>query len=259
MFSPFQYNDLGIDLASGYVDNAEKGYLLPTWMHLDGQNLGIIEEKDGSRSVYFKAGASTTDIDGIFQDYGDMDVKFHVDENDIQRLREKGINFTVSIPVKKPGGHYVRAAVEDQVTHAKGSAYQFIEIPDLKKNRLALSSIYIIGGDEDAAWIRSMGVGTSGESSDNSRHIAKRNPAYKSYRSGDCFEYMAVIYNAKTRSTLPPSLESQVVLYKDGAILSKTEFEKIDVEGTGDSLVHVQATDKLYKCGDGVPVRIQCS
>ena len=234
MFSPFQYNDLNVSLASGYVDNLKEGYLLPTWMHLDGRDIQVAKEKDGEFSVSFEAGASTTDIDGIFQDYGDMQIGFRVDEAGIQKLREDGVNFTVSIPVKKPGGYYVRVAVRDKFSEAKGSAYQFIEIPDLKENHLALSSLYIIDSEEDASWIRSMASDESSQSSNTSKRITLRSPARKDFLPGESFEYMTVIYNAKTKKEHPPELESQIVLYRDGLEIHKSEPETIDLSGVGD-------------------------
>jgi VWFA-related protein len=234
MFSPFQYNDLNVSLASGYVDNLSEGYLLPTWMHLDGRDLQVVKEEDGKFSVSFEAGASTTDIDGLFQDFGDLQIGFRVDEAGIRKLREDGINFTVSIPVKKPGGYYVRVAVRDEFSEAKGSAYQFIEIPDLKENRLALSSLYIIDSEEDASWIRSMASGEPPQPSDTSRRITLRSPARKDFLPGENFEYMTVIYNAKTKKENPPELESQIVLYRDGIEIHKSEPEAIDLTGVRD-------------------------
>ena len=235
MFSPFNNNDLNINLTSGYVDNLSEGYLLPTWMHLDGRDLRVIKEEDAHHSVSFEVGASTTDIDGIFQDYGDIKIEFLVDEADIEKLRKNGINFTISIPVKKPGGYYVRAAVRDLFSDAKGSAYQFIEIPDLKKKRLALSSLYIIDGEEDASWIRSIATDTSStKPSEDSKRVTFRNPAHKEFQPGDSFEYMTVIYNAKTKKENPPDLESQFVLYRDGVKLYKSEVEAIEPSGVSD-------------------------
>jgi VWFA-related protein len=234
MFSPFQYNDLNVNLASGYVDNLKEGYLLPTWMHLDGRDLQVVKEEDGKFSVSFDAGASTTDIDGLFQDYGDLQIGFRVDEVGIRKLRENGINFTVSIPVKKPGGYYVRVAVRDKFSEAKGSAYQFIEIPDLKEDRLALSSLYIIDSEEDASWIRSMASDASPQSSDASKRITLRSPARKDFLPGENFEYMTVIYNAKTKKENPPDLESLIVLYRNGAEIHKSEPEAIDLSDVSD-------------------------
>jgi VWFA-related protein len=234
MFSPFRYNDLNVSLASGYVDNLKEGYLLPTWMHLDGRDLSVIKKEDGKFSVSFEAGASTTDIDGLFQDYGDMQIGFQVDEAGIRKLRQDGVNFTVSIPVKKPGGYYVRVAVRDKFSEAKGSAYQFIEIPDLKENRLALSSLYIIDSEEDASWIRSMVLDESQKPSGDSKRITLRSPARKDFLRGENFEYMTVIYNAKTKKENPPDLESQIVLYRDGIEIHKSEPEPIGLNDVSD-------------------------
>ena len=234
MFSPFQYNDLNVSLTTGYVDNLSEGYLLPTWMHLDGRDLRVVEEENGKYSVSLEAGASTTDIDGLFQDYGDMQIGFLVDDAGIRKLKENGINFTVSIPVKKPGGYYVRVAVRDKFSEAKGSAYQFIEIPDLKENRLALSSLYIIDSEEDASWIRSMASDESPQPSGATRRITLRSPARKDFLPGENFEYMTVIYNAKTKKENPPELESQVVLYRDGVEIDKSEPEAIHFSDVSD-------------------------
>ena len=234
MFSPFEYDDLNVTLASGYIDNLKKGYLLPTWMHLDGRDLGVIEEKDGTYSVSFEAGASTADIDGIFQEYGDMQIGFQVDEEDIRKLKENGINFTISIPVKKPGGYYVRVAVKDQSTDAKGSAYQYIEIPDLKNKRLALSSLYIIDGEEDASWIRAITSDKDSEPDNTLQKPKYRNPARKDFLPGDSIEYMTVIYNAKSEEKDPPELEAQTILYRNGVGLYKSEVEAVDLSGAND-------------------------
>lgn len=234
MFSPFQYNDLNVSLTTGYIDDRTEGYLLPTWMHLEGRNLQYVREWDGRYSIAFKAGASTTQIDGLFQDYGDMEIGFHVDGADIQKIRKDGINFSISIPVKKAGGYYVRVAAIDQFSGAKGSAYQFIEVPDLKKKRLALSSLYVINREEDAAWIRSITTGESKKTSGSSQPAIFTNPANKSYRPGDSFEYMAVVYNAKTKKNNPPDLQCQVVLYRDGVEIQKSGEEAVDSGGTAD-------------------------
>ena len=67
---------------------------------------------------------------------------------DIAWIREHGIKLYLSVPAKKPGGYYVRVAVKDRVSGNVGSAYEYVEIPDLKKNRLSLSDIFLIDRDE---------------------------------------------------------------------------------------------------------------
>jgi hypothetical protein len=80
---------------------------------------------------------------------------FDIKEENIPWVREHGIKFSLTLAVKKPGIYYVRTAVWDPMSGKMGSAYQYIEIPDLKKNRLALSNIFIINRAEDLPWVGS--------------------------------------------------------------------------------------------------------
>jgi hypothetical protein len=54
-----------------------------------------------------------------------------------------GFEYRMNHIVKKPGAYQLRVAVRDAISEKVGSASQFIEVPDLKKGRLALSGIVI--------------------------------------------------------------------------------------------------------------------
>ena len=58
-----------------------------------------------------------------------------------QSIEKLGLLYSVSLPVKRPGVFQMRAAVRDATSGGLGSANQFIEVPDLSKGWLALSSI----------------------------------------------------------------------------------------------------------------------
>jgi hypothetical protein len=116
------------------------------------------------------------------------------------------------------------------LTGAKGSAYQYIEIPNLGEKKPALSSIYIIDSEKDAAWIQAEATGSAVPSGG----IADKNPADKSFNSGESFEYITILYNAKTKKNNPPDLSSHIILYRDGVELYKTEVEAMDVSNAGD-------------------------
>ncbi len=234
MFSPFQNNELKMNLASGYINDAEKGYLLKAWLHLDGRNLGIINEKDGSYSVSLETVAATSDGYGRIQDTGNMQIKFPLNPETYQWMRENGIKVTLTLPAKKSGAYYVRAAVKDNASGAMGSAYQFVEIPDLQKDSLALSSIIILNREDDAAWIQSADAEQSQKPSAPSPQAAGRSQALRSYLPGESFEYMAVIYNAKSGDGRPPTLESQSVLFRNGEEIFRSKSELVDISGVKD-------------------------
>lgn len=233
IFSPFQHTDLKVSLFSGYIDDSQSGYMLRSWLHLDAQNVTMAEKENGRHSISLETVCVTSDINGYIKDSNIMKYEFGVRDENLSWVKEHGIRFSLFLPVKKPGAYYVRVAVKDQVSGKVGSAYQFVDIPDLKKGRLALSNIFVVNNADDAAWLRS---GITKENAQNYfnpvlNRDESRSPALKSYFPGDHFEYMSVIYNAKHEKEAAPELESQFVLFKDGNELSKNEMQPLDVSG----------------------------
>jgi hypothetical protein len=151
--------------------------------------------------------------------------------------------------------------MKDLASGKIGSAYQFIEIPDLKKGRLTLSNIFIVNRDEDLPWLRS----ESAELSPDVKKDSGKSAAIQNYAPGETIEYAAVIYNAKTSENQKPDLESQFTLFGNGKELAKGNAETVDLNGVrdftripmrkklaleqslqpGDYILLLQITDKL--------------
>jgi VWFA-related protein len=235
IFSPFQYNDLKVNLAFGYIGDSPRGYLLRSWLHVDIGQLHPFEENDGSYSLRLNVACITSGFDDYLQDSGIAQYSFRIKKEHIEWLKKYGLMFYLSLPVKKPGAYYVRVAVEDPSSGMIGSAYQFIEIPDLKKDHLSLSSVFVINRDEDISWLRS---GTADEKQQylqpDLRQGSRRSPAFRSYLPGESFEYIAFIYNVKPWGAKQPDLEYQLVLYRNGSELYKSEAEPIDLSSVVD-------------------------
>lgn len=234
LFDPFHHNDLNINLSSGYVNNVKSGYLVRSWIHLDAKNLEIVKKEAGS-IISIETISLLYDAEGIVKDSSLMKYDFGVKEENIQWIREHGLRFSLLTPVKTPGDYFVRVGVKDQASGKVGSAYEFVQIPDLSKGRLAISNMFVVTNKEDASWV------LSGVNSDDFKrwltpNIVRdetRNPALRSYKPGENFEYMAVLYNANMKSALP-DLESQFVLYRNGTECLKGEPQKVQLEGVTD-------------------------
>ena len=239
VFSPLSRKELEVSMASGYVQDPKSGYLLRSWLNLDAKNLNSVETKDGDHTIALAALCVTSDVNDYIQDFSSPRYLFGVKKENLQWVRDHGIRFSLFLPVKKPGAYYVRAAVKDQVSGAVGSAYQFIEIPDLKKRRLSLSNIFAINRGEDASWVRS---GMTEEPDNRFYPILTRDenksPALRRFLPGESFEYVAVVYNAKynakAKEKQPPELELQVVLFRNGREVYRTEPEAVNLQGLSD-------------------------
>jgi hypothetical protein len=230
IYSPFRYNDLNVSLISGYIDDPQRGYLLHSWIHVAGKDLNISEAKEGMHSIVLEGVCITSNIDNILQDSSSRRYEYSIKSDDIPWIREHGLRFSIALAVKKPGAYYVRAAMKDPASGKMGSAYQFIEIPDLKKGRLMLSNIFVVNRDDDLPWVRSESATLSADvRKDLGKSVAIRN-----YTPGETIDYAAVIYNAKFETNQRPILESQFTLLGNGKELVKGNVEAVDLSNVND-------------------------
>ena len=235
IFSPFRYNDLKVNLAFGYVGKSPKGYLLRSWLHVDAKELNPIEDRDGTSSITLDVVCATSGLNDFIHDAGNLEYTLRIKRKHIAWVKEHGIRFSISLPVEKPGAYYARVAVKDHYSGKIGSAYQFIEIPDLKKHRLSLSSVFVLNPDEDASWIQTGKVDQSKiQLEPNMLRESGMSPALRSYLPGESFEYAAIIYNAATGKGTAPDLEYRYVLFRNGNELYKSEPRAVNLRGLGD-------------------------
>ena len=128
---------LPVALSAGYQDTGEQGTVLNVSMQLARAAFDFGAQGEGRKALVDVAGAAIDDRGriGSFKQLltitpdaaGDRSQPFiwH------QRLR------------LKPGLYQVRVALRDRATGRTGSAIQWVEIPDLSKGDLALSSIFL--------------------------------------------------------------------------------------------------------------------
>jgi hypothetical protein len=209
LVSPFQHNDLLIHLTAGFIEDPKKGYLLKAWMHLDGRQVSFIEENNETR-ITLNTSAVTTDVSGIVRDAGRETYSIKVNKEQLAYIRENGISFSMEIAAKKPGTFYVRIAVQDMASGKLGSAYQYVDIPDLKNKQLALSNIF------------------AGQS------MAETPRVLRNYRVGEILDYSAVIYNGLSKKQNAPELESHFILYRNGTEVAQSKPEVVPLEGGRD-------------------------
>ena len=220
IFSPFLNTDINVNMAAGYVKDAQAGYLVRSWIHVDPKDVKIIETEDGGARIDLEMMCLTSDTNGFVQDSRRAQLTIdNVDSpENISLLARHGIRLAMLLPVKKPGSYYVRIAVKDKETGKIGSAYQFVEIPDLDKKGLALSSIFMAARNEDLEWIRSDLTTEIAEvmSFSGFQRGQVRNPALKTYAPGDSLPTLTMLYNADDESTDGSGIEIQFVLYRNG-------------------------------------------
>ncbi|MEP6911394.1 MAG: hypothetical protein ABI923_01495, partial [bacterium] len=107
-----------------------------------------------------------------------------------------------------------------------GSASQFIEVPDLKKDALALSGIVLTEATADG--MPSLPPGAPVESALSVVQSAA-NPAMRRFQPGMMLSYAHLIYNARLDlATGRPQLTTQLRLYREGKLVFTGAEEPFD-------------------------------
>jgi len=170
------------------------------------------------------------DTGGKFEYSQGFPYNIRINDKDLGHVRSDGLAIHIYTPIKNPGDYYVRAAVRDRVSGKIGSGYQFLGIPDLKKNRLSLSSIFVLNPRENASFIK---TGNFKGSSDASKvqvwHSLRESFPLLKFRPGDCFEYAVVVNRSKYDEKQIPQLFIQSAIFKDGKEISRTNLERLDL------------------------------
>jgi len=131
-----------------------------------------------------------------------------------------GFTYNLTVPIKKPGAYQLRTALRDGVSDRVGAASQFIEVPDIKKNRLVISGILLKGTTLQNFNKSSSGAPTEISASDDPSD--EETPpgagvALRHFARGMVMEFGYVIYNAQlNKSTGTPQVQTQVRLFHNG-------------------------------------------
>jgi len=125
-----------------------------------------------------------------------------------------------------PGLYQVRVAVRDLATGQIGTANKWIEIPDLSKGSLTLSSLLL--GERDT----SIAV-TNTSPADNLASV----PLSVSHRfkRGAFLRYVVFIYNASRATNAQFDVAAQVIVLREGQPVATTTLKKIATDNVDDS------------------------
>jgi VWFA-related protein len=261
--SPFAAGGIGLSITSIFGNDPTAGSYLRVLLHIETQDLTFSAQPDGSRRAVMDVVAVTFGSEGRvvdqFSDTQTIDVK----EDAYQQMIKNGLVFILNVPTKKPGPMQLRVAVRDSNSERMGSASQFVQVPDLSTNRLALSGIYVSGSSQVPA--NSSSAGSDEKKVGEVDPMA--GPALRRLRQGMVLNYSYIIYNAQLDDTGRPQLQTQMRLFREGKeaftgkllpfnVGQQTDTKRLDAGGRllvggnldpGEYVLQVSVTDSLVK------------
>lgn len=195
---------------------------------VDPHDLTFTTEPDGSHKAVIDILAVTFGDNGQIVDQIGRTHTITLKDKTYDRIMNNGLTYDVAVPIKKPGAYQLRTAVRDVASERVGSTSQFVEVPDLKKNRLTLSGL-LLKGVPLQTYLKS-GRGAVTNADDGIEETdAEANTAVRRFKSGMVMLYGLDIYNAQiNKQSGKPNLQTQVRLFRDGKLVftgKETPFE----------------------------------
>ena len=221
--SPFGAAGVHVRLTSLFGNDAKLGSFMRSMLHIDARDLTFTEQPDGSRKAEIDVLAVTFGDNGNVVDQTGPSYMLRIPKDVYQRVLKNGFVYTVTVPIKKPGGYQLRVALRDRGSERVGSASQFVEVPDMKKNRLHLSGIVVdrAGPAElkprAPAGAASSGNPTPADQTEREQAGNPTSPAIRQFQRGQAMQYGFIIYNAHLdKATGQPQLLVQTKVFRNG-------------------------------------------
>lgn len=240
--SPFASGAIGVRLTSLFANDAKSGTFMRSLLHVDVDKLTFTEEQDGWHKLVFDIMAVTFGDNGVVVDQVSRTESVRVRGEAYRRILQNGFDYVITVPIKKAGAYQLRTALRDTVSERIGSASQFIEVPDIKKNRLFLSGIIVNGFDLNK--IKNNPVAGNAEGSLVTPE-PQGGPGVRRMRHGWVMEFGYFIYNARLdKTTHRPQLQTQFRMFRDGKQVFAGKVLQFD-PGTQPDLKRITAGGRL--------------
>lgn len=283
LLSPMGARDLSLRMTPYFFNSSKEGPLVRALFHIDCSKLTFKDGPDGQKRLNLDLAAFAFDEEGVTADLSAHRLVLNFDEKRYREALANGLAYRADFQLKKPGAYQFRAMLRDGETGRTGSASQFIRVPDLSKNRLALSGLVLTtpkttataasaGGDNNSSndAVTAIAVNASLERVEKEASQPgdlQATPYVRRFPGVGLIQYGAAIYNATVdKKTGLPQITVRAEIYRDGKPayqLSPRTLEfspgvnpkRFDYVGrlqlnnfpAGDYLLHLIVTDGLAK------------
>jgi VWFA-related protein len=223
IFAPYPVRNIPLGLGLNYYDGPGRGPILAASVQIPGEFLFY-----GSRGGKTQA---VVDVTGVFfDDKGQIKANFYERLVSTAAADQQSQNYTGDItytyPANVPPGLYqVRVAVRDDQSGQAGSIHGWLEVPDLTKGQLSMSSLLL--GERGQ-------TGMTSVSNANDLTPVVLNASHR-FRQNSSLRFLVFSYNTKFAETPQQSdLAVQVLVIREDQPVLTTALKRITTEGIAD-------------------------
>jgi VWFA-related protein len=250
--SPLVRRDIDLQLTPFYSDDSKQQPVITTLLHIDASQLHF-DQADGRYKDMLKLVGFVLDTNGKMVDSFSEELSLNLLPEHYEQSIKNGFLATRALTVK-PGIYQMRVLVREGDTGKLGTANNYIEVPNLKSDRLVLSSIFTSAPRDQQ--------GKTSDSAGQGATLSQRR-----FKHGSQLEYMFIVYNAASEGhDSQTQLEMRTRVMQGGRAIYAGQTRPVRplVESTpkriitggsltlgqlspGDYTLEVTVTDKLRK------------
>ncbi len=217
--APYPERSLPILLSADYYDIAGKGPTIATSIQIPGEFLVFGPQPDGKIQAI-------VDVSGIYYDDKGVAKGSFLERIVVTETTKPQRDITFTYPQKLgPGLHQVRTAVRDDKSGRIGSAHAWIEIPNLTKKQLTMSSL-LLGERKQSTVTNVSKLEFDGPVALSASHRFQRDSTLR---------FLLFVYNSVlSPADQKPDVAVQVQVVRDDQPVITTALRKISAEAIND-------------------------
>ena len=205
--SPFAAQDIQVDLTSFFATDNAANIVIRSFVYIDAKDLTLTTVNDKHEASIELHGVLFGDNGAVIEQVA-RGANLTLSQTEYEQALRSGIAVTMDLPVKRPGAYQVRVAARDRKSKRIGSTGEFVAVPDLRKNKLAVSGIVL--GTMDSPGVE--GAGTMA------------NPGKRRFEPNGSLYFAYMLYNVLPSQTFV----SVARLFRDGKVVFSGPETAID-------------------------------
>lgn len=223
--SLFPLREIPVELSADFVNFPETGSCAMVNAAISINQLDFQPAEGGINRAKLDLMVILFDEQGkVATSYGDS-ININFKQSSFETAIKNGLSYQKVLPLK-PGFYQARIAIREESSSRIGSATRWLEIPDLGKKQLTLSSILLTPAKEDK--------GEAGEASPvPGGYQMQYTSATRKFRNGQSMDFMIFAYNARAEKAAP-DLVVQPQIYSGSKLVLATAPAKMNAAAAGD-------------------------
>ena len=231
--SPFASNQIALSANSLFADE-DAGPYVRSFLHIDAKNLSFSDTADGWKTATFDIGAVAFGNNGVAVEQKESQYTIKAKGPTFDTMLQKGFVYVMIVPVKKPGVYQYRVAIRDTTSGKIGSASQILEVPDLSKRKLTISSMAVENVSMSIWQNIAAGKVGSGPGQIQVPSTLLYDTVLREFKAGTVLRYGFEVYNAKGDGNDMPKLETQAKILQNNATVIEGSLNKVNAAAQND-------------------------